>query len=159
MINNNNSSIVERIAHQAIMYMKLVEDTHYDSNDIYSMNPIYINMLFACELYLKCLLLKNGKTYNEVRKLRHHFNKLFNNLNEKQKKELRNRFNVFYNLNVDKKVDLINEDFVYCRYMFFDEGFNKIKMRFNAVKDLMYELDHMVSMELFNKDRYFDNMK
>ena len=157
MINYNNSSIVERIAHQAVMYMKLVEDTHYDSNDIYSMNPIYINMLFACELYLKCLLLKNGKTYNEVKNLWHHFNKLFNNLNEKQKKELRNRFDVFYNLNVDKKVDLINDDFVYCRYMFFGEDFNEVKMRFNAVKDLMYELDHMVSMELFNKDTYFDN--
>ena len=154
MINYDDSKIEERIFHQARMYLKIAESKEFNRNDIFSMNPIYINMLFACELYLKSLLLKNGKTYIDVKKYGHHFNKLFANLNEKQKDKLRLRFNAFYRLNVDDKVDLIKDDFVNCRYMFFSDDYEEVKLRFNAVKDLMYELDQMTSIELFGKDTY-----
>ena len=152
MINYNDNTIYLRVFHQANKFKSLVESYNIKKADFFDLNVIYVNMLLSCELYLKSILSKYGVSNSKLQKCGHNLESLFNLLNNDIQKELINRFKCFYVINLCEFLNKVKNDFVECRYMFLEEKNNK--MYFNFVKNLMYELNHMASVDMYGMDTY-----
>lgn len=153
MISYKIDTSYERGFKQANKFMVLVESYDISKSDDFDLNVIYVNMLLASELFLKCILLKNGKSAKSLKKAGHNLYALYNKLPNDNKIDIKNRFSWFHNINIISVLDIIKNDFVTCRYMFI-EGNEKKAIYFNAVKEFMYEVQHMASKYLYGKDTY-----
>jgi len=152
MINYNDNNIYESTFHQANNFIRLVENCSFDKNDKYNMNPLYINMLLACELFLKSVLIKNGYNVNQLKKYGHNLKTLYNELPANIQNDIKDFMKNFNQIDVFDFLDNIREDFVNCRYMFINNTNNSYD--FDNVKDFMYKLQHIVSLDLYGKDTY-----
>lgn len=136
--------------------MKLVESYELSKADFFDLNVIYVNMLLASELYLKCILLKNGIEKTRLKKIGHNLLMLYQNLSINKQSKIKNRFKCFYgvdDLDTDFLVKVKN-DFVNCRYMFVEGKESNYKLLFNNVKSFMYEVQYMASRDLYGIDTY-----
>lgn len=67
---------------------------------------------------------------------------------------MKERFQCFYRIDIDDLLDKVKNDYIDCRYMFLESNEEKYKLYFRGVQKLMYDVQHMVSMELYGKDTY-----
>ena len=90
--------------------------------------PYIVNMSFATELFLKLLLIENGKTIDEVTKSSHKLFDLYNQLTQKQKDKIYNSFKRPMVYSIQNEFQRANNAFVRWRYMVLDKANGKIEV-------------------------------
>ena len=79
--------------------------------------PYIVNMTFAIELFLKLLLLDNGKTIGELKDIGHNIYSLYNALKDTQKKEIYQKFKRPLIYNIPEEISNIASAFSDWRYL------------------------------------------
>lgn len=154
MINYKSNSSYDNVFHQANKFMNLIEEYNIDNIDFFDLNVLYINMLLASELYLKCLLMVYNVDNAIIRKCGHDLLKLYNLLPSCDQKNIEERFHIFHGGNIINFLNKIKKDFVDCRYMFVEGKETTRKLYFQGVKAVMYELNYITSIKLYGTDTY-----
>lgn len=138
--------------YEANEFVSLANSKEFNSKSIVSTIPIAVNCLFACELYLKILLLYNGATVEFVKKNKHYLHKLYDSLPT----DIQNKINAwlvcFYGKNIIEFLKDINNDFTNLRYMYIENEIKKIDIQ--MISTIMYKLQYEVSMLLVGYDIY-----
>lgn len=88
--------------------------------------PYIVNMSFATELFLKLLLIENGKTIDEVVTLSHHLSSLYRELTEQQKNTIQQSFKKPMIYSVENELTRADSAFVRWRYLVMDKANGKI---------------------------------
>ena len=138
--------------YEANEFVLLVEAKEFDKSQDISKLPLAINCIFACELYLKILLLNDGYSVKELKNMKHNLQDLFNALAEEEKSKIDNWITAFCQNDIFKFLDDIKNDFVDLRYMYLENKSKKIDL--NLIVQFMYKLRYEVSMELLGYDDY-----
>ena len=89
--------------------------------------PYIVNMSFCAELYLKLLLIENGRTINEARKSGHNLYELYLNLTENQKAFIYQSFKRPIIYSVENELQAISNAFSDWRYLVLNKANNKHK--------------------------------
>ena len=88
--------------------------------------PYIVNMTFATELYLKLLLIHNGKTINNVKSLSHNIYNLYSELETPQKTQIYESFKRPLIYSIDDELKQINTAFQDWRYLVLNKANNKV---------------------------------
>lgn len=97
-----------------------------ERKNVESYIPYIVNMSFATELFLKLLLIENGKTIDEVVTLRHHLAALYKELTEGQKNTIQKLFKKPMTYSVADELTRADSAFVRWRYLVMDKANGKI---------------------------------
>ena len=149
-----NRKTVKNVFYQASEFVELVESKYYSKKDNFSKIPIYINCLFACELFLKAILLADGINVKVLKSKQHHLCDLYLMLNDKRKEDINNWMQVFHLTNIIELLDKINNDYIDVRYMYIDGHPNKEIIDMHSLSQFMYKLQNDLGRELFGYDYY-----
>ena len=98
-----------------------------EKKNVESFVPYIVNMSFATELFLKLLLIENGKSIDDVVKLSHHLAKLYGELTEIQKDTIQSSFKQPMVYSVAKELTRADSAFVRWRYAVMDKANGKIE--------------------------------
>lgn len=108
--------------------------------------PYIVNMSFCAELYLKLLLIENGKTINEARKYGHDLYKLYLALTENQKALIYQAFKKPMIYSIEKELQEINNAFSDWRYLVLNKANNnRKKMQYHPffIREFNEALDNL----------------
>ena len=134
----------------------------FKKGDILYLNPYYINCLFACELYLKIVLMLNGLSTRDIKDCSHNMKSLFEVMIEEGQLDIKHILPVEIQEDVLTYLDKIQDDFTKMRYVYIS-GINydevDINNMFAKCIQLMYRLQYHVSMKLFGRDTYEEVIK
>ncbi|MDO4282754.1 MAG: hypothetical protein Q4D02_03880 [Clostridia bacterium] len=147
---SNCKDAVMNTFNEANEFIKLVESKPYEKNDMISQLPLVINCIFACELYLKVLLLHNGYTSNELKKIGHNLSSLFLKWPSDKKNEINVWMKCFYQQDIFLLLDKIKNDFIDLRYMYMDHKVKKFDLY--IIVQFTYKMQFEVSKELTGFD-------
>lgn len=89
--------------------------------------PYIVNMSFATELYLKLILINNGKTIDEVKVLNHNLYNLYNELDEEQKNKIYEMFKRPITYSIPNELNKISTAFPDWRYLVLNKASQKNK--------------------------------
>lgn len=95
-----------------------------EKKNVESFIPYIVNMTFATELYLKLLLIDNGKSISEVVKLGHKLSDLYEALNQAQKDTIYQAFKRPLVFSIPDELKKINTAFVDWRYLVLNKANN-----------------------------------
>ncbi len=154
---NCNAEKAKNIFNQANGFLKLIDGSKFIALDPMYQNPFYINCLFCCELYLKTLLILDGKNEKYLSKKGHKLLNLFNSLKKKDQEQIKEILQIEIDEDVITYLDRINNDFVKMRYVYVNgEDIDAKEFNNNYAKTigLMYRLQNYVSIRLFGRDTY-----
>ena len=98
-----------------------------ENKNVESYIPYIVNMSFATELFLKLLLIENGKTAGEVKKLSHHLSDLYEQLTDEQKNAIYKSFKQPMIYSIPNELKRANDAFVRWRYLVLDKSHRQIK--------------------------------
>lgn len=138
--------------YEANEFVLLVESKKFDESKTLSKIPLVVNCLFACELYLKVLLLKDGLSIKEIKEMSHNLQRLFNSLPENNKLKIDKWMTAFHQKNIFQLLDKLKNDFVNLRYMYLNN--EEKEFDFEFIIQFMYKLQYETSMELLGYDIY-----
>ena len=93
-----------------------------EKKNVESHIPYIVNMSFATELFLKLLLIENGKTAGEVKKLSHHLYDLYDQLTDEQKDSIYNSFKQPMIYSIPDELQKANNAFILWRYLVIDKS-------------------------------------
>ena len=156
---NYNLEKAKNVFNQANGFFKFVNGMIFKKGDILYLNPFYINCLFACELYLKTLLVLKGFSSSEIKDRSHDIKSLFDALDEEDQISIKNILTAEIQDDVLSFLDSIKKDFTDMRYMYINEDEvdeNCVNNKFAKCIQLMYRLQYHVSLKLYGKDTYED---
>lgn len=112
-----------REAHAFLELSKLGLNNHMEKVYVEGSIPYIVNMSFASELYLKLILIYNGKDISKLKnKEGHQLYNLYNLLLEGQKKQIYNNFKKPMTYNIENELKDINTAFVGWRYLVLDKS-------------------------------------
>lgn len=114
--------------------------------------PYIVNMTFCAELYFKLMLIDNGKTISEVKKLGHNLCKLYQGLNQEQKDTIYQSFKRPLVYSIEKELEKINTAFLDWRYLVLNKANGeKKKLQFSPyfIKELNEILDSICKVILY----------
>ena len=154
---NYNLEKAKNIFNQANGFLKLIDGSNFIALDPMYQNPFYINCLFCCELYLKALLILDGKSEEYLSKKGHKLLNLFNSLKKEDQEQLKEILQIEIGEDVITYLDKINNDFVKMRYVYVKgEAIDAKSFNNNYANTigLMYRLQNYVSIRLFGRDTY-----
>jgi hypothetical protein len=77
---------------------RILSDYHNEKDDPHVLAPTLVNVAFAVEMYLKCLLMMRGKSYPRGRD-GHNLKKLFDGLAKKDRTAIEGKYNVVVSKN------------------------------------------------------------
>lgn len=109
-------------AHAFYILAKCGQDNIPEENFVESFIPFIVNMSFACELYLKMILINNGKTIDEVKKESHNLYNLYRLLTDEQRNDIYNSFKRPMIYSIEKELKEINSAFADWRYLVLDKA-------------------------------------
>jgi len=109
-------------AHSFYILAKCGQDNIPEENFVESFIPFIVNMSFACELYLKMILINNGKTIDEVKKESHNLYNLYRLLTDEQRNDIYNSFKRPMIYSIEKELKEINSAFADWRYLVLDKA-------------------------------------
>lgn len=89
--------------------------------------PYIVNMTFAIELFLKLLLVNNGKTIDELKTIGHNLYSLYNALEENQKQEIYQNFKRPLIYKISEEISSISSAFLDWRYLVLNKANHKSK--------------------------------
>lgn len=93
-----------------------------EKKNVESHIPYIVNMSFATELFLKLLLIENGKTADEVKKLSHHLFDLYEQLTDEQKNSIYKSFKQPMIYSIPDELKRANNAFILWRYLVIDKS-------------------------------------
>lgn len=131
-------------AHSFYVFAKCGQENIPEENFVESSIPFIVNMSLACELYLKLILINNGKTIDDVKKQSHNLYDLYSLLTNAQKNDIYNAFKKPMIYSIEKELKEINSSFADWRYLVLDKANgkqNKIQYKPYFVKELVEILD------------------
>lgn len=96
-----------------------------EKKNVESYIPYIVNMSFATELFLKLLLIQNGKSIDEVVTLGHHLSNLYGKLTEEQKNTIQKSFKQPMVYSVANELTRADSAFVRWRYLVMDKANGK----------------------------------
>lgn len=159
---SSNLEKAKNIFKQANEFLLFVDGMSFKKGDILYLNPYYINCLFACELYLKTILMLNGLSTRDIKDCSHNMKSLFEAMNEEDQLDIKHILSIEIQEDVLTYLDKIKDDFINMRYVYIN-GTNydevAINNKFAKCIRLMYRLQHHVSLKLFGRDTYEDVKK
>ena len=109
-------------AHSFYILAKCGQDNIPEENFVESFIPFIVNMSFACELYLKMILINNGKSIDEVKKESHNLYNLYRLLTDEQRNDIYNSFKRPMIYSIEKELKEINSAFADWRYLVLDKA-------------------------------------
>lgn len=142
---------------QANGFFLFVDGMSFKKGDILYLNPYYINCLFACELYLKTILMLNGLSTRDIKDCSHNMKSLFEAMNEEDQLDIKHILTIEIQEDVLTYLDKIKDDFTNMRYVYISgKNYDEVDINNKFVKctQLMYRLQHHVSLKLFGRDTY-----
>ena len=95
---------------------KLLDDSDAVEFALYKKYPYFVNTSFACELYLKALLIKNSD--NSKIKRSHDLESLFHDLEPEQKQEIEKKYSEKCHIPLDELFKADKDSFEEWRYAF-----------------------------------------
>lgn len=156
---NYNFENAKKVFKQANGFFLFVDGMSFKKGDILYLNPYYINCLFACELYLKTILMLNGLSTCDIKDCSHNMKSLFEAMNEEDQLDIKHILTIEIQEDVLTYLDKIKDDFTNMRYVYIS-GINydevDINNKFAKCIQLMYRLQYHVSLKLFGRDTYED---
>ncbi len=159
---NYNFKNAKKVFKQANGFFLFVDGMSFKKGDILYLNPYYINCLFACELYLKTILMLNGLSTRDIKACSHDMKSLFEAMTKEEQLDIKHILTIEIQEDVLTYLDKIKDDFINMRYVYIN-GTNydevDINNKFSKCIQLMYSLQHYVSMKLFGRDTYEDVKK
>lgn len=159
---NYNFENAKKVFKQANGFFLFVDGMSFKKCDILYLNPYYINCLFACELYLKTILMLNGLSTRDIKACSHDMKSLFEAMTEEEQLDIKHILSIEIQEDVLTYLDKIKDDFINMRYVYIN-GTNydevDINNKFAKCIQLMYRLQHHVSLKLFGRDTYEDVKK
>lgn len=105
---------------EAIAFYELAECGRLhipEKANVESFIPYIVNMAFCAELYLKLLLIENGKSIDEVKKYSHNLYKLYMDLKDEQKEYIYQAFKRPMIYSIENELHEINNAFPDWRYL------------------------------------------
>ena len=96
-----------------------------EKKNVESYIPYIVNMSFATELFLKLLLIENGKTIEDVVKLSHGLSNLYEELTDGQKEAIHKSFKQPMVYSIPNELTRANTAFVRWRYLVLDKANGK----------------------------------
>ena len=156
---NYNIEKAKNVFKQANGFFRFIDGSEFIALAPMYQNPFYINCLFCCELYLKTLLILDGKDEKFCQKKGHKLLNLFNSLKQEDQDQIKSILQIEIDENVIEYLDRINDDFIKMRYIYVN-GENVDAKNFNndyaKTIGLMYRLQNYVSIKLYGRDTYED---
>lgn len=156
---NYNLGKAKNVFNHANGFFKFVNGMSFKKDDVLYLNPFYINCLFACELYLKALLVLKGLSSNEIKDRSHNMKSLYDALDEEDQISIKNILTIEIQDDVLCFLDSIKRDFTDMRYMYINEETideKDMNNKFAKCIQLMYRLQYHVSLKLYGRDTYED---
>lgn len=101
--------------------------------------PYIVNMTFCTELFLKLLLVHNGKTIDKVRKIGHNLYGLYESLTQPQKDEIYSLFKRPMIYSIPEEIKNISDAFTEWRYLVLNKAnsqFEKILFKPCFIREL-----------------------
>ena len=148
----NKEDIIHNTFKQANAFVDLVMKGEYQHNNLISKIPLATNCVFACELYLKVLLLYYGDDVSQMKKYNHNLKKMFFSL----PKEVQNRLSIwlktFTLIRLDTFLEEVKDSFINLRYNSIEQKIKEFDLK--NVADFMFKLQHETSMLLVGYDIY-----
>ena len=158
LIITKNKEKISKTFNEATAFIRLIDGKEYKNNDLISEIPLAVNCAFACELYLKVLLLNRGYTVDDVIYLNHNLKKLYYNLEEKDKENISIWIKTFTQNDVLNLLDEIKNVFSDLRYNFITEKVKCIDME--KLLEFTFKIQNYTSFEIVGYDIYrFPNGK
>lgn len=151
-VKNKNKEIINNTFDEANGFMKLVINKEYEKSKTISKIPLAVNSIFACELYLKVLLLNRGFTCEDVRMLSHDLKKLYINLNDTDKEKIETWIRIFSQFDLLDYLEKIKNSFQELRYVYLNEAVVEFDME--DLLDFVFKIQHYTSMEIKGDDIY-----
>ena len=108
--------------------------------------PYIVNMTFCTELYLKLLLVDNGKSIDEVKKLSHNLCKLYEALEQEQRDKIHSSFKRPLIYQIAKEIENMSLAFQEWRYLVLDKANNnkkQLRVKPYFIKELNEVLEKM----------------
>ena len=108
--------------------------------------PYIVNMTFCTELLLKLILVHNGKTIDEVRKIGHNLYELYETLFQSQKDEIYRSFKRPLIYSIPEEIKNISDAFMEWRYLVLNKANNhsrKLQFKPYFIKELNEILDEI----------------
>lgn len=113
---------------EAYAFFKLSKNALENQTEYVEGNIPYItNISFACELYLKLILLHNGYSIDDLVKISHSLYSLYNALTQSQKDEIYNTFRRPLVYKIDYEIQRMDTAFKDWRYLVLDKANSKCK--------------------------------
>lgn len=134
----------------------VVKEPNSIQNRTYSHNVVYIvNASFACEVYLKILLLQKGESEKQIKKYRHDIAKLWAGLKQPDmsastriEKTISNHFDSLDEQFFDKNLNHIADAFCDWRYIYEKKG---ACLNVHFLMNLMFVLRNECCLEIYGK--------
>ena len=154
---NYNLGKAKKVFQQANGFFRFVDGMTFKKGDISYLNPFYINCLFACELYLKALLVLEGWSVDDIKSNSHNIIELFKCLDENDQINIKTIQSIEIQDDVLKFMNNIKNDFTNMRYMYINDDkydVNDVNNKFAKCIKLMYRLQNYVSLKIYGRDTY-----
>ena len=118
-----------------------------EKKNVESFIPYIVNMTFAAELYLKLLLVDNGKSISDLVKLSHRLSDLYKALHPEQQDTIYHSFKMPLTYSIPNELESINTAFAEWRYLVLDKADSRRskKLQFHPyfIKEFNEILDKM----------------
>ena len=144
------NDIQKNVFDEANEFLRLVENSEYSKDDIMSQLPLVVNLIFACELYLKALLLAEGKNVEECKKLNHNLSSLFKSLSINRQNSINEWMKNFQKSDAFKLLDKIKLHFVELRYMFLEKDIKNFDIQ--LIGQFTYRIQYEASICIVGYD-------
>ena len=123
----NNKKFVD-LYREAHAFLKLSKDALKNPTEyVEGYIPYITNISFACELYLKLILLYNGYTIDDLVKISHSLYDLYTALTQLQKDTIYNYFRKPLVYKIDEEIKRMDTAFKDWRYLVMDKANSKCK--------------------------------
>lgn len=119
-----------KLYNEAIAFYEIAECGRInipERKNVESYIPYIVNMTFATELFLKLLLIENGKTIDDVVKLSHSLSKLYKELTVAQKETIYKSFKQPMVYSISDELTRADQSFIRWRYLVLDKVNGKIE--------------------------------
>lgn len=159
MNNMDRNEIINNTFDEANEFVNLVVNVSYETTNIKNQVPIAINLIFACELYLKVIILKfdNNVQVEDLKNIRHNLLKLYNMIPTNEQGQIKQIFEIITESDILTFLDEIKDDFIDLRYMYLENNIKKISME--KIMELSFRLQYETSMILYGFDYYKERYK
>lgn len=119
---NNEYVNLYREAYSFFESAKNIKKYTKEKKYVESYIPYIVNISFACELYLKLILVYNKISISELKKKSHSLKKLYNLLTKEQKNRIYQSFKRPLIYNIEEEIDNIDMAFKDWRYIVLDRA-------------------------------------